>query len=102
MVDELKVSEAAMGGGQTFVHYNGVRTHSVLERLQLQSDMLDSAAERCVAEGGCLPIVEGVQKGAQKTLQEELKVAVAEDEERKAKEAAAAAKAAKKKGKAAK
>ena len=60
MVDELKVSEAAMGGGQTFVHYNGVRTHSVLERLQLQSDMLDSAVERCVAEGGCLPIVEGV------------------------------------------
>ena len=50
--------------------------------MQLQSDMLDSAVERCVAEGGCLPIVEGVQKGAQKTLQEELKVAVAAKSER--------------------
>ena len=96
MVDELKVTEATMGGGQTFVHYNGVRSHSALERLQLQNDMLDSAVERCIAEGGCMPIVDGVQKGAQKTLQEALKVAVAEDEERKAKEAAAAAKAAKK------
>jgi len=92
---ETKESTAE-DGSIVYTHYNGTKTASVLEMLQLRNDMLDSAFDKCTVEGTAASVLTEAAK-AQKDLKAKLKQAVADDEERKAKEAAAAAKAAKKK-----
>jgi len=93
---EAKEEPPAEDGTITYVHYNGQKSMSKLENLQLRNDWLDAAVEKCTASDMPATILEAVEK-MRKVLKADLKQAVAEDEERKAKEAAAAAKAAKKK-----
>jgi len=78
-----------------YTHYNGQKTFSKLDNLQLRNDWLDAAVEKCTACDMLPTILEAVER-TRKVLKADLKQAVTEDEERKAKEAAAAAKAAKK------
>jgi len=82
-------------GTKCWTQHNGTQTYSALEDLVFRNDFLDSSIEKCVAAGTTPGIMLYGQK-AQKDLKADLKVAQAEDEERKAKEAKEAAKAAKK------
>ncbi|KAL3898029.1 MAG: hypothetical protein SGPRY_012927, partial [Prymnesium sp.] len=93
---EAKEETNPEDGTVSYVHYNGQKSMTKLDNLQLRSDWLDAAIDKCVSNGLPILILEAIEK-TRKVLKAELKQAVIEDEERKAKEAAAAAKAAKKK-----
>jgi len=95
---EAKEETNPEDGTINYVHYNGQKSVSKLDNLQLRNDWLDAAIDKCTASEMPAAILEAVEK-TRKALKAELKQAIIEDEERKAKEAAAAAKAAKKKKK---
>jgi hypothetical protein len=103
-LDEPKETEKPAVGGKSgimvnvWVHSDGQKSCSLLEKLQLQTSLLNAAILTCEEER----VHEAVLRGAKAKallLEQALQAETVADQERKAKEAAAAAKGSKKKGK---
>ena len=98
-LDEPRLEEAeaeAAGGETSWLHPDGQKSTSPLERLELQCGALAAALEKSEVLGTAETVLEAA-RAKQASLQELLKQEVAAEETRVAKAAAAAAKKAKKK-----